>query len=181
MRSLRLLATLIVITSSFGYAQRLDSIFWCDQRPLAWKDFVISSSVIGAETTSVIARTWVETPSGFVIKVKAVFLHWKSSCNPTDTTKELLNHEARHFDIAEIITRRARQYFAGKTFTPSTFKLTNDKLREMKSDLENMNTLYDSQSGSSQNRQGQERWNKYIASQLRALEQYAVDCKQSSL
>lgn len=51
----------------------------------------------------------------------------------------------------------------------------------MYNELKAMNSNYDVQSSHSLNKEGQQKWNKYIAYQLKDLEQYAVDCKQSSL
>ncbi len=175
------LAAFVLASLSFGNPQaRVDSVFWCPQRPLVWTDFKSDSKQNGAATTTVIIHRWVETQAGSVLYVKAVFLREKSSYNPADTTNDLLNHEARHFDIAELVARRTRRDLSGRTFTRSTRKQAYERLRSMNGDFKSLNNVYDSDSGDSQNKEGQLKWNKYISAQLKALEQYAVDCKQAS-
>ncbi len=176
---LNLLVTILLMGSSPDNAPNADSIFWCQNNHLTWKDFRLDKNEPSASTTTIIVHNKVETPSGIVIKVKAVFLRRISAYNPEDTTNYLLKHEALHFDIAELVARRARKYFSGRTFDPNNLEPANARLREMNRDLRMINEVYDNRSSHSLNREGQQAWNKYVESELKALERYSVDCKQS--
>lgn len=112
-------------STNHSYAEE---ITWSADRRLNWDDFKgvpSGKKVTGAVTYSTIKA--VPTVSGFWnnrvdVEVKAVFRCDRSWAK--DRAKEseyLLNHEQRHFDIAEIYARKIREALEKYEITPNNY------------------------------------------------------------
>jgi hypothetical protein len=168
----------LILASTIKQEPPTDSIYWCPERPLVWKDFTVIPDPRGAAAPSTIVFKHFEVKNGYLIEVRSVFLCRKSIANPDDTVQQVLFHERRHFDITEIVARRMRKYLSEITITQTNIQSVYNKLGEMGKEIKIMNAKYDSETDHSRVYEAQLKWNDYIASELKGLEKYAVDCKQ---
>jgi hypothetical protein len=178
LKSLILIKTILVLTSNFGIKN--DSVAWCARRKLNWKDFNLTLERDGAAAPSNVVFTSTETSTGILIGVKATFLSNEAVANPNDTTRRVLEHEQKHFDITEIVARKIRRYLTGRDVNFKNVDAVYDELLKMADEIDTLNERYDSETDHSRDGFAQLKWNDYIASELKALEKYAVDCKPSS-
>lgn len=105
-----------------------DEIIWSDSRRLSWDDFKgvpAGKQLTGAVTYSTIKAT--PKVAGYwnnrvEVEVKAVFRCDRSWAREKAKTSEyLLNHEQRHFDIAELYARKIRKALQDYRITPRNY------------------------------------------------------------
>jgi hypothetical protein len=91
-----------------------DAIPWEFHKDPVWSDYTAKPNLSGypaAMTTWAIYYHSTVIGDSILVQVIPYFLRDSSWVNPKFRTNYLLNHEQRHFDIAEIIARRTRAYF----------------------------------------------------------------------
>lgn len=151
-----------------------------DQKFYAWdKDFKLSwelyKGAVPSQTEwAATTWTWVKTSKRIeldtlTLDVVACFDVNASWVKENKTTYGL-NHEQRHFDIAEISARMTRKYLSewpGEPGIDEYLSFGRDSLAKLYSDLQDQ---YDEETDHCINRPGQERWDKRIDSMLKAYE-----------
>lgn len=122
-------AFLILIFLSFYTFSAAQKIVWTENRKLTWSDFKSSISNqkdkdIVAYTNCGIKYTVLKTKTGNLkIIVQAIFDSDKSWKNSELINMKILNHEQRHFDIAEIFARKIKQETLKKIKTKQDFDI----------------------------------------------------------
>ena len=88
-------------------------------------------------------------------------------------TDYLLNHEQRHFDLAESGAREFRKKLKQARFTPENFqKEVQNITREIDEKYKKLQQQYDKESDHSRNEEKQNEWNQKIDSMLKGFEEY---------
>lgn len=171
-----LLLSVILLFSTVGIAQNSSGIPWSAERELTWDDFekrVGQGGFYKAFTYSGIRYT-VDSPGDTIeIFVEAYFLEDQSWVYREFQTERLLNHEQRHFDIAEIYARRMRaelqkyevhvMQFVSHDFG-SDIKRTFNQLYD---EMEQKQKDYDFETEHGLEDTAQARWNAWIDDQLK--------------
>ncbi len=166
---------LLLLSSSF---RNTDEITWKDTQPLTWENFrgvPTSSSEIGAATHVNIRVTPKVIRGGRVgVRVKAVF-----SCDQSWARKKavgndyLLNHEQRHFDIAELYARKVRQALDGYRITTSNYHKIKEKvILPIFDEYLEYDEWYDQLTVHGLDKEQQQDWNERIDQQLGELEAF---------
>lgn len=102
-------------------------VIWREHQKLSWNDFqsVVSNQKdenIAAYTSCGIKYTVLKSKTGKLqIMVQAVFDKSRSWKNPSKVNARILNHEQRHFDIAEAFARKIRKEARQKIHTKADF------------------------------------------------------------
>jgi hypothetical protein len=157
-------------------------IIWSADRRLNWDDFKAAPSgraMTGAVTHSTIkvtpkANQW----SGRVeVEVKAIF-----ACNKSWARKKakesdyLLNHEQRHFDIAELYARKIRQALSSQRVTVKNYKqIKAAVIQPLFKDYVAFDEEYDHLTVHGLNKDRQEEWNMMIDEELEEMSVYLID------
>lgn len=106
------------------------------------------------------------------IEVIAYFLKDSSWRIRKPLSNYILNHERRHFDIAEIDARGVRKYlqdWSGGTLEDYNFYVLNGKKTVF---IDSLSAKYDLETDHSRDTEMQELWNNRIDSLLKASKQY---------
>lgn len=158
-----------------------DKIIWSEARPLTWDDFKGETQDIAhsvAETNAGFKASWhfINNYKKLEFKVYAYFIPSKSWFEKEHGTDYVLNHEQRHFDIAEIFARKLRRRFTAiRSGDIST--LNNKKLsaiyKEVFAEYDRFQQLYDEETESGVNEEVQEKWNQRIDTLLENLVAFA--------
>jgi hypothetical protein len=149
---------------------------WKKDYKLTWDDF---KGALPTTTSDAVALTYAGVSYNsklmsdtMVVEIKTCFTKEKSWVIAEDTTPYLLNHEQRHFDIAEINTRILRKYaltWDGKYNLNAFLSEGNDNFLR---NLNQMNNTYDKETNHSKNKTAQTKWNKKIDSLLNIYSLY---------
>jgi hypothetical protein len=157
-----------------------DSIPWSPERKLTWNDF--KGTANDTDPSDALTYTRNETRfESFGIgdrmevesQITCYFIKEKSWVKSGKQGEYLLNHEQRHFDLAEAGAREFKKKLKKIHFTAANFngeikrltKETNDKY----SDLQKQ---YDEETNHSRIEEMQKKWNLKIDTMLRELEDY---------
>ncbi len=157
-----------------------DSIPWSEDGKLTWNDFkgpaveddpadalTYTSNQTQFESFGVGSRFEVES------HVVCFFIKSKSWVRPGKEIAPLLNHEQRHFDLAEAGKRELRKKLKQVHFTAATFaaqtKLITTEVTER---YRKMQDQYDNETNHSRIEEKQEEWNKKIDALLKEYEPY---------
>lgn len=186
-----LLLNLLVLNHGCSQALQEEelTICWREGRKLEWRDFQgkpdailtqIGTAAVAA-TSAPIRYSIIKQGNGISIQVKVEFL--KDRSWTTDTTKNVLQHEQLHFDIAELYGRKIREKVANLneqevTNIDSIYEEVKNLVRE-RNEMENQ---YDLRTGHGVVDINQQEWNKKIAKELEELKEYATreeDCEAS--
>jgi|SRR5690554_5157340 len=161
--------------------EALDSIvLWDSSKKLTWDDFLGKPDVIRFKNLKAVSSI------GFYdIKNRVrgdsieVFLYcyfnryesWK-----TIKEKELLNHEQKHFDLAEVVVRRLRKKVSNYSFINERsfwYWYNNVALEEYDREVNYYYDLYDRETNHGVNKASQEDWNQKINKMLEELEEFS--------
>lgn len=173
---------LLIMSCFMAFAKQTpqpEIILWNKNRPLTWEDFkgqADYNTKYGAITSSGIKFKWNTNPKkdSLIITIIAKMNTLKSWTKQEYQTYSALNHEQLHFDITELYARKLRQTILTQKLVKKdlasvlkTLVATNDKL------LNDYQDKYDLETSHSQIKSKQMEWEKKIAAELKALEQYS--------
>lgn len=164
---------LLILIPAFAFIKVDDNyIEWNCVRKLTWEDFRGKPNPLSdnaALTNSSITVEFGYNDKGLTHSIKCRFnksLSWGRIKNDY-----ILNHEQRHFDLAEIHARLLHKtlleyIFSSKTVSKDVNRIYNDVMSEHV----NSQKLYDSQTNHSLDTARQHEWDKKIAAHLKELE-----------
>jgi hypothetical protein len=150
-------------------------IYWNENRKLKWTDFsgsIPTGSVSGASTRYGIDYDFHSGPDTINVTVRAYFVPEESWVKPGDETPSLLNHEQRHFDIAEIHARKFRQFISGWDGKNKFSPYIDAAFDSCWAKGEEMQKQYDRETNHSRNKFAQRNWNRRIDSLLDAYKAF---------
>jgi len=170
---------LVVIISLifFAFSKNDCPIEWSADRPLQREDFKgkrIHKGVV-ASTTYNITKEIEEDNGRLKVNVKAYFYCYNSWILNDTIGNDVVLHEQKHFDIAELYARKLRKqlrdmYFKNKEDagrrSDSLFKLINEE-------MDAFQDKYDNETDHSRNGTRQRKWNERIAIRLNELKNYS--------
>lgn len=157
-----------------------DSIPWNSERKLTWDDFKGTADSISPAD----ALTFTSNQTDFQSygmgdrfetesKITCCFIKSKSWVRAGKQNEYLLNHEQRHFDIAETGAREFRKIIQRTHLTVKNFQ---EEIKRITQDVnEKYHTLqlqYDSETDHSRVEEKQKEWNEKIEKMLKDLEEY---------
>ncbi len=157
-----------------------DSIQWSPDKKLSWSDF---KGTADAEDPAD-ALTYTTHQSSFNAfgvgnrfhvesDVVCCFIKDKSWVKKGMQTDYLLNHEQRHFDLAEAGAREFRKQLKTAHFTAENFHKEVQRITiEMDQKYKKLQQQYDQESDHSRIEGKQKEWDEKIDAMLKALEEY---------
>ncbi|EON78440.1 hypothetical protein ADIS_1051 [Lunatimonas lonarensis] len=152
---------------------RDDTVFYDPKRPLTWNDFT-GRPRMGNFAASIFASIAYEGDTKLVngeVQIDLVFKTYmlKSSSWVRPGNNEYgLNHEQRHFDIAQIITERLKARLRNMDLMPHNFdRVVSFEFLESYREMNRLQEQYDRETAHGMNRPAQERWNILIDEELR--------------
>ena len=150
-------------------------ILWEKTNKPKWADFkgaVPWVSTADANTHYVIGFTESDLRDSIEINLSTYFIKDSSWVINSMNSPYLLNHELRHFDLAEVYARKYRKYLSdwdgNNAFLFSLYADYGRKINKMDS----AETRYDKETNHSLNHSAQEKWNGKIDSLLEAYSAY---------
>lgn len=171
------LAKKVQITFS-DYTEKIegDTIYYSDNRKLAWSDFQardMHSEKYQALVMPGIAYVQDSKINNGIIYVQILMKAYlpKSACWARLTGRDdyALNHEQRHFDITKIIAEQFKQKVAAQALTPDTYEaFLNMQYLDSLRDLHAMQKAYDKETSHGLNQLAQSAWNDKIDKALHA-------------
>ncbi|EDP95424.1 DUF922 domain-containing protein [Kordia algicida OT-1] len=91
----------------------------------------------------------------------------------------VLGHEQLHFDITELHARKLRKRFKNVKSTKNIQQELSKIYDQVNKELQEMQNAYDNGSDYSRDYEGQIKWQKFIASELKKYSQYKQPTKQN--
>jgi hypothetical protein len=150
-----------------------DTVFYDPKRPLTWGDFK-GRPRLGNFAASIFASIAYEGDSrleGGEVQIDLVFKTYmlKGSSWVKGTNNDYgLNHEQRHFDIAQIITERLKSKLSKMTLLPHNFdRVVSFEFLEAYREMNRLQEEYDRETAHGMNSSAQARWNTRIDNELR--------------
>lgn len=154
-------------------------IVWSADRPLHWDDFRATPrgrALTGAVTHSTIkvtpkANQWT---GRVAVSVQATFACNKSWVREKARSSEyLLNHEQRHFDIAELYARKLRKALQAERITAGNYKKIKKTIIEpLFQEYVEFDKEYDHTTVHGLNKDQQREWDQRIGAQLEDMGLY---------
>lgn len=181
MRSVGILLMFISFSSSvLAQSIEIDSICWDRNRTLKWSDFqgppdtVMSIGLAGCGAALQVAGYWDKGLPNFLV---TNYFKKNSSWTVDTTSSYLLQHEQLHFDIAEVHARKIRKAVDSlRSEGIRNFDPYSDAIQYLLNRKNEINSLYDEETGHSVYRDKQEEWNQKVRDELRCLKEYATKC-----
>ncbi len=174
-----LIVYILIFLGGFGWSQS-NTIQWESNHKLEWQYFAglpQAGSHHHALTASGISIDMKQTSEDSVsIVIDANFYPKRSWLRKGKETDRLLNHEQRHFDIAEIYRRKlvkailTSDVLRNKTINQDIDKLYSDNDTALRA----YQNKYDEETKHSQRLGEQDQWNIIIDEQLQSLEEYDI-------
>lgn len=154
-----------------------DEIVWNSARKLSWDDFrcaPLGGRLTGAATYAsikAVPRVVNSWNNKLDVEVKAIFRCDKSWAKEQAKTSDyLLNHEQRHFDIAEIFARKIRQELDEYRITAKNYQgIKKAVIEKWFQEYDAYDRSYDKFTVHGLNSERQEQWNQDIDEQLANL------------
>jgi len=167
------------VSDSVAEAQS-DSIEWKPGKKLMWDDFkgiphdedpgdalTYTSNQTHFESYAVGSRFEMES------QISCYFIKSKSWVKPGKQFAYLLNHEQKHFDLAEAGAREFRKRVHEAHFTEKNFRDEIYRIRqEVESKYRSLQQQYDKETDHSRKEEEQLRWNEKIDGMLKELEEF---------
>jgi hypothetical protein len=178
--SYQLLAQEIAMNTKGAVFSDADSIVWSANKKLSWDDF----KGIPDLNEEADALTYTTHQSGFSAfgvgnrfhveaEVACCFIKTKSWVKAGMKTDYLLNHEQRHFDLAEVGAREFRKVLKTTNFTAENFQKQVQRITtEIDEKYKKLQQQYDRESSHSRIEEKQKEWDAKIDAMLKALEEY---------
>lgn len=168
---------LFLISNCF-WGQKVE---WQEGKKLVWDNF--KSKINNQRGKDIVAYThcgWVysvvksSNPKGSAkINVETVFNEDKSWKDTERINDYVLNHEQKHFDIAEIYARKIRKEVDGKIKTSGDYdRYFQTIYNRILKDYKNFQALYDGVTEHGMNKEKQEEYNTLISKELEQLKNY---------
>ncbi|MCC5936088.1 MAG: hypothetical protein JJU34_02290 [Lunatimonas sp.] len=154
---------------------RDDTVFYDPKRPLSWSDFK-GRPRMGNFAASIFASIAYEGDTKLVdgevqidLMFKTYMLKNSSWVRPGNNDYGL-NHEQRHFDIAQIITERLKRRLGTMDLLPHNFdRVVSFEFLESYREMNRLQEQYDRETSHGMDRAAQERWNAIIDDELRSF------------
>ncbi len=162
-----------VMISDYRVDLQDDTVFYDPERPLAWTDFK-GRPRMGNFAASIFASIAYEGDSRLVdgaVEIDLFFKTYmlKSSSWVRGTNNAYgLNHEQRHFDIAQLITERLKIKLSKMTLLPHNFdRVVSFEFLEAYREMNRLQEDYDRETSHGMNNAAQLRWDVRIDDELR--------------
>ncbi len=176
MRKLILLFLGLFLLSSFVGGDK-DVITWSKDRKLTWKDYrgKPKPRFAAASTVYSLGR-YVDGSGGKATAVIEAYFYCNDSWKKDDwINDEVLAHEQKHFDIVELFARKIRKKIDSMTF--GSLKEAEEKVESLyqglNKEMDVYQDLYDKETDGSMDGDGQRKWEKKIAEEIKSLDAYA--------
>ncbi|MBW7674390.1 DUF922 domain-containing protein [Chryseobacterium chendengshani] len=161
-----------------AWSQRIE---WGPEKKLVWNNF--KSKINNQYGKDIVAYThcgWVysvvksSNPKGAAkVNIETVFNEDKSWKDDKRINDYVLNHEQKHFDIAEIYARKIRKEIIEKIKTTSDYdKFFQTLYNRIVKDYKNFQALYDGVTEHGMNKEKQAEYDILISSELEQLKNY---------
>ncbi len=163
-----------IIFTDYTEKPERDTIFYAANRPLSWKDFQGKIPHNTPYAAGVMPSIGYNQHAKVVNGTIVVYIDMKTSlpkstcwARPFAKDDYNLNHEQRHFDIAQIIACQFRQKILAQQLTPDNYEaIINMQYLDSYRDLYEMQKAYDKETGNGTRQQVQQEWNEKIDKQL---------------
>ncbi|WP_241739047.1 hypothetical protein [Pontibacter beigongshangensis] len=154
-----------------------DTVHYHVNRPLTWNDFTGQPRKASHYAASVFPGFSYQGNTSVVngiihldVTLNVFMVQSSSWVKPMARDDYSLNHEQRHFDIAKLVAERFKKRIAPQNLTVENY---NSEIQyqylEAYREMNRMQELYDGETRHSLDSLEQQRWNKKIDSELRAL------------
>lgn len=178
----KFLFLILFLVSYFSYSQATEyKLSWDAKKPLSWQNFQAApnhGTRYDATTNSGISYSWsLTTGNGkddFRYEVKSNFYPDLSWVKPNKTSDYLLAHEQLHFDISELHARKLRKAIQEYRMTKDVKQDLRKIYHAIESERQEMQKKYDLESKHSLQKDSEEKWQKYVKSELEKYNQYAL-------
>lgn len=168
----------LFLISNHLWSQKIE---WKENKKLVWSNF--KSEINNQRGKDIVAYThcgWVysvvksSNPKGAAkVNIETVFNEDKSWKDAEKINDYVLNHEQKHFDIAEIFARKIRKEIIGKIKTSSDYdKYFQPMYNRILKDYKNFQALYDGVTEHGMNKEKQAEYNILINEELEQLKNY---------
>ena len=153
-------------------------IFWSDWYKLEWADFQgepIKERKVAALSNIALPYHYSSDGEGeMTVEINVCFLKETSWSKEKLQNKVLLQHEQLHFDIAELHRRKIIKAISEADFSKDNHKQLLEEIinKIWVREYRKMQDEYDSETNYSRVFKAQIKWNKFVAQQLRNLEDY---------
>ncbi|NMR32775.1 DUF922 domain-containing protein [Chryseobacterium aquaticum] len=169
---------ILFLTSGQLWSQRIE---WKEDRKLVWSNF--KSNKNNQHGKDIVAYThcgWVYSvvkssnpKGGAKVNIETIFNEDKSWKDDTRITDYVLNHEQKHFDIAEIYARKIRKEIISKIKTSGDYDRNFQTIySRILKDYRNFQALYDGVTEHGMNKEKQSEYNAIISNELELLKDY---------
>lgn len=169
---------ILFLIPSYLLSQRIE---WKEERKLVWSNF--KSNKNNQHGKDIVAYThcgWVysvvksSNPKGAAkVNIETIFNEDKSWKDDTRITDYVLNHEQKHFDIAEIYARKIRKEIISKIKTSGDYdRYFQTIYNRILKDYRNFQALYDGVTEHGMNKEKQSEYNAIISNELEQLKDY---------
>lgn len=158
--------------------------FSLPEEVIVWKEGIVlqSSNFKGKNpndggvmsTTCDIDKKIITYDDSAIVNIEAIFLPSRSWQRKGKNEADLLMHEQKHFDIAELYSRKLRKLIKGSEFNNSdelSLELSHYHKKIME-ELDHYQDKYDNKTDHSINGTEQRKWNKKVAKELAYLDFY---------
>ncbi|MCC1485404.1 DUF922 domain-containing protein [Winogradskyella immobilis] len=177
--SLKLIIGIIAFLC-IGNSPEDDTISWNENRKLTWADFKdrpnLNSGAVALTASGITFGFSIQKSGGkpvsFNTTVESLFYPDKSWYITERADSYILGHEQLHFDITELHARKFRQQINELKVSSNIRAKLNRLHTSINKASAAMQNKYDRESNHSIIKEAQLRWQKYIAAELEALEEF---------
>ena len=166
------------LPTNYLWSQRIE---WKEDRKLVWSNF--KSTKNNQHGKDIVAYThcgWIysvvksSNPKGAAkVNIETIFNEDKFWKDHTKITEYVLNHEQKHFDIAEIYARKIRKEVVSKIKTSGDYdRYFQTIYNRILQDYRNFQALYDGVTEHGMNKEKQSEYNAIISNELEQLKDY---------
>jgi len=169
---------ILFLPTNYLWSQRIE---WKEDRKLVWSNF--KSTKNNQHGKDIVAYThcgWIysvvksSNPKGAAkVNIETIFNEDKFWKDHTKITEYVLNHEQKHFDIAEIYARKIRKEVVSKIKTSGDYdRYFQTIYNRILQDYRNFQALYDGVTEHGMNKEKQSEYNAIISNELEQLKDY---------
>lgn len=177
MRHLIIYLNLIICFVSYNSE---DTLLWSNDLKLTWNDFKgeqnIESNAVAVTASGITFSYKVRKANSRIIdftpSVEAHFYPKKSWVKLELADDYILAHEQLHFDITELHVRKLKKQIGALKVTQNLGSILDRLHQNINKELSNMQNKYDYESNNSINKEVQNRWEEFIAKELKIYEAY---------
>ena len=156
------------------------TLLWREDLKLTWGDFKgeqnIESNAVAVTASGITFSYKVRKANSKIIdftpSVEAHFYPEKSWVKLEQADDYILAHEQLHFDITELHVRKLKKQISALKVTQNLGSILDKLHQNINKELFVMQNLYDSESNNSINKEVQNRWEVFIAKELKIYEAY---------